>query len=77
MNTPVTQQPSRLFYQTRERKPLIDRAQGIYIWDQAGKKYIDGSSGAMVVNIGHGNAGVLAAMQKQMNDATFCLPAAF
>ena len=64
-------QASRLFYQTRERKPLIDRAQGIYIWDQQGKKYIDGSSGAMVVNIGHGNQAVLDAMNAQMNDATF------
>ena len=64
-------QASKLFYQNRERKPLIDKAQGIYIWDQQGKKYIDGSSGAMVVNIGHGNQQVLNAMQKQMHDATF------
>ena len=63
--------PSRLFYQNRERKPLIYKALGIYIWDQQGKKYIDGSSGAMVVNIGHGNEAVLSAMQKQMHDATF------
>ena len=71
MNTPETQRPSRLFYQNRERKPLIDKAQGIYIWDKQGKKYIDGSSGAMVVNIGHGNQTVLGAMQQQMNAATF------
>ncbi|MDG1438173.1 MAG: aspartate aminotransferase family protein [Emcibacteraceae bacterium] len=62
---------SHLFYQTRDRKPLLDRAQGIYIWDTAGKRYIDGSSGAMVSNIGHSNENVLAAMQKQMEKSTF------
>ena len=43
---------SHLFYQSRLRRPLVDRAEGIYIWDQDGRRVIDGSSGAMVVNIG-------------------------
>src|ERR1051326_9053945 len=63
--------PSNLFYQSRLRRPLIDRAEGIYIWDANGKRYLDGSSGAMVSNIGHGNRRVLAAMQRQMERATF------
>lgn len=62
---------SHLFYQTRDRKPLLDRAEGIYMWDVTGKRYIDGSSGAMVSNIGHSNKNVLAAMQKQMDKSTF------
>ncbi|HLQ84810.1 MAG TPA: aspartate aminotransferase family protein [Salinisphaeraceae bacterium] len=62
---------SHLFYQTSGRRPLIDRAEGIYIWDAQGRRYIDGSSGSMVCNIGHGNARVLAAMQEQMARATF------
>ncbi|MDG1709420.1 MAG: aspartate aminotransferase family protein, partial [Emcibacteraceae bacterium] len=62
---------SHLFYQTRDRKPLLDRADGIYMWDTDGKRYIDGSSGAMVSNIGHSNKNVLAAMQKQMEKSTF------
>lgn len=62
---------SHLFYQTRDRKPLLDRAEGIYMWDVAGKRYIDGSSGAMVSNIGHSNKNVLAAMKKQMDKSTF------
>lgn len=71
MSIPDNPAPSRLFYQNRDRKPFIEKAKGIYIWDRQGKKYIDGSSGAMVVNIGHSNPAVLAAMRKQMNDATF------
>jgi adenosylmethionine-8-amino-7-oxononanoate aminotransferase len=63
--------PSNLFYQTHGRRPLIARAEGIHIWDRDGRRYIDGSSGAMVANIGHGNPRVLAAMRRQMEDATF------
>jgi adenosylmethionine-8-amino-7-oxononanoate aminotransferase len=63
--------PSYLFYQTRLRRPVIDRAEGIYLWDQDGRRVIDGSSGAMVVNIGHGNRAVLDAMRRQMERATF------
>ncbi len=49
----------------------MDRAEGIYIWDEAGRRIIDGSSGAMVVNIGHGNQHVLQRMRDQMDNATF------
>lgn len=62
---------SRLFYQSRSRRPMLDRAEGIYMWDKSGKRYIDGSSGAMVSNIGHSNPNVLAAMRRQMENSTF------
>ena len=41
------------------------------MWDKDGKRYLDGSSGAMVCNIGHSNQTVLAAMQRQMEKSTF------
>ncbi len=62
---------SHLFYQTRQRRPVLDRAEGVYLWDKSGKRYLDGSSGAMVSNIGHSNPRVLAAMKAQMDRATF------
>jgi adenosylmethionine-8-amino-7-oxononanoate aminotransferase len=62
---------SHLFYQSRLRRPLVDHAEGIYIWDEHGRRVIDGSSGAMVVNIGHSNRNVLDAMKRQMDKATF------
>lgn len=62
---------SRLFYQSRLPRPELDRAEGIYMWDKSGKRYIDGSSGAMVSNIGHSNPAVLAAMRAQMDKSTF------
>lgn len=62
---------SHLFYQTRRRRPMLDQARGVYIWDIDGKRYLDGSSGAMVCNIGHSNANVLKAMRRQMEKSTF------
>jgi len=62
---------SNLFYQSRQPRPFLDRGKGIYLFDQDGKRYIDGSSGAMVSNIGHSNPRVLAAMKAQMDKATF------
>lgn len=62
---------SHLFYQTRKPRPFLDRGEGIYLFDVEGKRYIDGSSGAMVSNIGHSNPRVLKAMKAQMDRATF------
>ncbi|MEJ8571382.1 aspartate aminotransferase family protein [Microbaculum marinum] len=71
MDTPAGPPPSNLFYQSRARRPVLDRAEGVYLWDRDGKRYLDGSSGAMVSNIGHSNPRVLAAMREQMDKATF------
>ena len=65
------QTKSNLFYQSRLTRPLLDYAQGIYMYDVDGNRYLDGSSGAMVSNIGHSNANVLAAMKVQMGKSTF------
>ncbi len=61
----------KVFYQTRLKRPVLDRSEGIYLWDTSGKRYLDGSSGAMVSNIGHSNPAVLDAMRAQMDKATF------
>lgn len=62
---------SYLFYQTDHPRPVLDRAEGIYMWDTDGNRFIDGSSGAMVCNIGHSNPHVLDAMRRQMDRSTF------
>ena len=63
--------PSKLFYQSGARRPMFDRAEGVYVWTTDGARYIDASSGAMVSNIGHSNPNVLAAMREQMARGTF------
>ncbi|MFT6089023.1 aspartate aminotransferase family protein [Sulfitobacter sp.] len=67
----MTDAPSYLFYQSRNPRPFLDYGEGIYLFDEDGKRYIDGSSGAMVSNIGHSNPRVLAKIKAQMDKATF------
>lgn len=52
--------------------PIIARAEGIYLWDTEGKRYIDGSGGSSVVtSVGHGVKEIPAAMAKQAEDYSF------
>ncbi len=64
-------QDSHLFYQSATRRPRLAQARGVYMWDVEGRRYLDGSSGAMVSNIGHCNPRVLDAMRRQMEQSTF------
>ena len=45
--------------------PVITRAEGVHLWDGTGRRYLDGCSGAVVVNVGHGRGEVLDAMAEQ------------
>ncbi len=52
--------------------PLVARAEGIYLWDTEGKRYIDGSGGSSVVTaIGHGVKEIPEAMARQAQDYSF------
>jgi adenosylmethionine-8-amino-7-oxononanoate aminotransferase len=62
---------THLFFGTNRPKPRLARAEGVYMWDVDGRRWLDGSSGAMVCNIGHGNTRVLDAMRAQMKLATY------
>ena len=46
-------------------------AQGMYITDQQGRRYIDASGGAAVSCLGHGHPDVLAAMHKQIDQLAY------
>ena len=45
--------------------PTAVNAQGCYIYDSTGKAYLDGSGGAAVSCLGHGDPDIIAAVQKQ------------
>ncbi|HYN58806.1 MAG TPA: aspartate aminotransferase family protein [Rubrivivax sp.] len=47
--------------------PVAASAQGLYITDTQGKRYIDASGGAAVSCLGHGHPEVLAAMHAQLD----------
>ena len=55
--------------QTNQSPYLIDveKAEGIYIWDKAGTKYMDMIAGVAVNNIGHRHPKVIAAIKQQLN----------
>jgi adenosylmethionine-8-amino-7-oxononanoate aminotransferase len=52
-------------------KAICDHGEGIYLFDQNGKRYIDFSGGPHVVSIGHGNRQVRQAMLGQMEKVSF------
>ncbi len=43
----------------------VEKAEGVYIWDTGGKKYIDMISGIAVSNLGHGNRNIVNAVKEQ------------
>jgi hypothetical protein len=54
--------------------PLIfNRGEGCYIFDVDGNKYLDGLSGAWVINAGHRQAEIISAMVQQMNRLNYAL----
>jgi acetylornithine/N-succinyldiaminopimelate aminotransferase len=55
--------------QTNQSPYLIDveKAEGIYIWDKSGKKYMDMIAGVAVNNIGHRHPKVIEAIQNQLD----------
>ncbi|MBV9783738.1 MAG: aspartate aminotransferase family protein [Acidisphaera sp.] len=71
--------PVQVFYRKAgaPRLPTVARAEGIYMWDTEGRRYIDASSGPVVSNIGHGNARVIEAMVAQARKVAFASRAVF
>lgn len=63
---------TNVFYRAPNKKLMIlERGDGIYLYDSEGNKYIDGSSGAAVSNLGHGNTEVVNAVAEQMQKVAF------
>ncbi len=65
--------PVQLFFLKNglPRRPMVDRGEGIYLWDTAGRRYIDASSGPIAANIGHANARVIAASDRQIRSVAY------
>lgn len=57
--------------------PRISHARGMTVWDEQGRHYLDVTSGPVVVNVGHGNPRVLAAMQAQAEKVCYAYPTGF
>lgn len=56
---------------TKVSLPTAVRGQGCYLFDETGKAYLDGSGGAAVSCLGHGDPDVIAAVQQQVAGLSF------
>lgn len=52
----------------------VERAEGCYLWDKSGKRYLDLISGIAVNNIGHRNPHVVAAIKNQVDKYLHVIP---
>ena len=51
--------------------PVIVRGEGPYVYDQHGKKYLDGLSGLFVSQVGHGRTEIAEAAARQMSELAY------
>ena len=50
---------------------VVDHGEGIYLYDQSGRRFIDGSSGAAVACLGHAHPRMVAALAAQARRVAF------
>ncbi len=55
-------------YSSEREIPVIMRGDGVYVYDQHGKRYLDGLSGLFVTQIGHGRHELADAAAKQASE---------
>lgn len=51
--------------------PVIVRGEGCYLYDESGRRLLDGLSGLFCVNMGHGRSDIPAAAAKQMEQLAY------
>ena len=54
--------------------PVAVKAEGVWIEDQQGRRYLDASGGAVVVNVGHGRESIARAVYDQMLSCDYIHP---
>lgn len=51
--------------------PVIVRGEGCYVWDDRGRRYLDGLAGLFVVQAGHGRTELADAAARQARELGF------
>ena len=69
--------PIQTFYIGNKKMPVVERGEGVYLYDEEGNKYFDASSGPITCNIGHSNPKVLEAIKNQSEKVCFASHAFF
>jgi adenosylmethionine-8-amino-7-oxononanoate aminotransferase len=66
-STAVSEFVSSFFYRNLKRAyPTVASASGVFMYDTTGKRYLDGCSGAVVCNLGHGVKEINQAIEQQL-----------
>ena len=50
---------------------VIERGEGVYVYDRQGKRYLDGQGGLWNVNVGHGREEIKEAIRSQLDRISF------
>jgi adenosylmethionine-8-amino-7-oxononanoate aminotransferase len=67
----------RALFHRGSNLPTVARANGCWITDTDGIQYLDAAAGALVVNVGHDDSKVTAAICRQMASVSYVHPSAF
>lgn len=69
---------SSVFYRDfAEQLPLVERAEGVWIQDVSGKRYLDGMGSAGVIGIGHGRSEIYEALAAEGQRVSYVYTASF
>ncbi|PXY34697.1 adenosylmethionine-8-amino-7-oxononanoate aminotransferase [Prauserella coralliicola] len=52
--------------EVKDDKFVVDRAEGVWLYDRDGKRYLDGTAGLWYCNVGHGRTEIVDAVAAQM-----------
>ena len=75
---PLSYPHGNVFYRKLARDyPRIARGEGCYLYDDAGKRYLDAVGGAFVASLGHGNHQIAEAMARQAGQIAYVNGTAF
>lgn len=74
----MTEHPSAVFHRVLDRQlPTATRSEGVWIETDDGRRYLDASGGAVVVNVGHGRREIAEAVGRQLQSLSYVHPTMF
>ena len=77
-NSEILRERNALFTLDPNRAyPVLDRAEGVYVWNVDGRRLLDAIAGIAVVNIGYGRDEVITAMAEQAARLPYAVPNIF
>ncbi len=63
---------NKVFYRDFQKSyKMMDYAEGVFLYDKEGKRYLDGCGGSMVVNVGYGVKEIIEAIYAQLKKSSY------